>query len=69
MFAEIYKLYKQKKTVEARLLWYKTHGCDTPSFDKNEVDLFGSKAKQFFEVIQGTKVGQIEREFNCNNPK
>ena len=34
-----------------------------------EVDLFGSEAKQFFEVIQGTKVGKIERHFNCNNPE
>ena len=25
MFAEIYNLYKQKKAVEARILWYKTH--------------------------------------------
>ena len=25
--------------------------------------------KQFFEVIQGTKVGKIEKNFNCNNPE
>ena len=25
--------------------------------------------KQFFEVIQGTKVGKIEKKFNCNNPE
>ena len=35
----------------------------------DEVDLFGSEAKQFFEVSQGTKVGKIERYFNCNNPE
>ena len=69
MFAEIYNLYKQKKAVEARLLWFKTHDGDIPNFEKDEVDLFGSEAKQFFEIIQGTKVGKIERHFNCNNPK
>ena len=67
MFAEIWNLYKQKKAVEARLLWYKTHGGDIPNFEKDEVDLFESEAKQFFEVIQGTKVGKIEKHFNCNN--
>ena len=69
MFAKIYNLYKQKKAVEARLLWYKTHGGDISNFEKDEVDLFGTEAKQFFEVIQGTKVGKIERHFNCNNPE
>ena len=67
MFAEIYKPYKEKKAVEARLLWYKTHGGDTPNFEKDEVDLFRSEAKQIFEVIQRTKVVKIERNFNCNN--
>ena len=67
MFAGIYRLYKQKKAVEATLLWYKTHGGDIPNFEKGEIDLFGSEAKQFFEVTQGTKVGRIERNFNCNN--
>ena len=51
MFAEIWNLYKQKKAVEARLLWYKTHGGDILNFEKDEFDLFGSEAKQFFEVI------------------
>ena len=69
MFEEIYNLYKRKKAVEARLLWYKIHGGDIPNFKKDEVDLFGSEAKRFFEVIQGTKVGKIERHFNCNNPE
>ena len=55
--------------VQARLLWYKTHGGDRPNFEKDEVDLFGSEAKIFSEVIQGTKVGKIERNFNCNNPE
>ena len=69
-FEEIYNLHKQKKAVEPRLLWYKTYGGDIPDFEKGEeVDLFGSEAKQFFEVIQGTKVGKIERHFNCNNPE
>ena len=67
MFAKICRLYKQKKAVKATLLWYKTHGGDTPNFEKDEIDLFGSEAKQFFEVIQGTQVGRIERNFNCNN--
>ena len=58
-----YKPYKQKKAVEARLLWYKTHGGDIPNFEKDEADLFGSEAK-LFEVIQGTKVGKKERHFN-----
>ena len=57
------KPYKQKKAVEARLLWYKTHGGDIPNFEKDEADLFGSEAK-LFEVIQGTKVGKKERHFN-----
>ena len=35
----------------------------------DDVDLFGSEAKQFFQVIQGTKVGKIETYFNCNNPE
>ena len=69
MVAEICNLYQQKKAVEARLLWYKTHGGDIPNFEKGEVDLFGSETKQFFKVIQGTKVGKIERHFNCNNPE
>ena len=69
MFAEIYSLYKQKKAVETRLLWFKTHDGDIPNFEKDEVDLFGSEAKQFFEIIQGTKVGKKERHFNCNNPE
>ena len=69
MFAEICNLYKQRKAVEASLLWYKTHDGDILNFKKDEVDLFGSDAKQFFEVIQGTKVGKIERHFNCNNPE
>ena len=64
MFGEIYNLYKQKKTVEARLFWHKTHGGDIPNFGKDKVDLFGSEAKQFFEVIQETKVGKIERAFH-----
>ena len=68
MFAEIYKPYKEKKAVEARLLWYKAHGGDTPNFEKDEVDLFRSEAKRIFEVIQRTKVVKIERNFNCNNP-
>ena len=59
----------KKKAVEARLLWYKTYGSEIPNFKKDEVDLFGSEAKRFFEVIQGTKVGKIERHFNCNNPE
>ena len=62
-------MYIQKKAVEARLLWYKTYGGDIPNFEKGEVDLFGSETKQFFKVIQGTKVGKIERHFNCNNPE
>ena len=62
-------MYKQKKAVEARLLWYKIRGGDIPNFKKDEVDLFGSEAKQFFEVIQGTKVGKIETHFNCSNPE
>ena len=66
---EIYNLYKQKKAVEARSLQYKTHDGDIPNFEKDEVDLFGSEAKQFFEIIQGTKVDKIERHFNCNNPQ
>ena len=45
MFAEICNLHKQKKAVEARLLWYKAHGGDTPNFEKDEVGLFGSEAK------------------------
>ena len=61
--SKIYNLYKQKKAVEARLLWYKTHGGDIPNFEKDEADLFGSEAK-LFEVIQGTKVGKKERHFN-----
>ena len=69
MFAEICDLYKQKKAVKARFLWYKTHGGDIPNFEKDHVDLFGSEAQQFFEVIQGTKVGKIEKQFNCNNPE
>ena len=69
MFAEIYNLYKQKKAVEGRLLRYKTYGGDIPNFEKDKVDLFGSEVKQFFEVIQGTKVGKIEKHFNCNNPE
>ena len=69
MFAEICDLYKQKKAVKARILWYKTHGGDIPNFEKDQVDLFGSEAQQFFEVIQGTKVGKIEKQFNCNNPE
>ena len=40
-----------------------------PNFEKHEVDLFGSGAKQFFEVIQEKKVDKIERHFNCNNPE
>ena len=67
MFAEIYNLCKPKKAVEARLIWYKTHGSDIPNFENDEVDLFGSEAKQFFKVIQGTKKGKVERHFNCNN--
>ena len=69
MFGEIYNLYKQKKTVEARLFWHKTHGGDIPNFGKDKVDLFGSEAKQFFEVIQETKVGKIESHFIGNNPE
>ena len=37
MFAEIYNLYKQKKTVEARLLCHKTHGSDVPILKKIEL--------------------------------
>ena len=51
MVAKICNLYQQKKAVEARLLWYKTHGGDILNFEKDEFDLFGSEAKQFFEVI------------------
>ena len=69
LFEEIYNLYKQKKAVEARLLWYKAHGGNIPNFEKDEVDLFGSEVKQFFEVVQGTKMGKIEKHFNCNNPE
>ena len=47
MFAKIYNLYKQKKEVEARLFWYKTHGADIPNFERDKVDLFGSEVKQF----------------------
>ena len=50
--SKIYNLYKQKKAVEARLLWYKTHGGDIPNFEKDKVDLFASETKQFFEFIQ-----------------
>ena len=40
MCVEIYKLYKEKKAVEVRLLWYKIHGGDILNFEKDEVDLF-----------------------------
>ena len=69
MFAEIYNLCKLKKAVEARLLWYKTYGGDILNFEKDEIYLFESEAKHFFEAIKGTKVGKIERHFNCNNPE
>ena len=69
MVAEICSLYQQKKAVEARLDWYKTHGGDILNFEKDEFDLFEGEAKKFFEVIQGTKVGKIERHFNYNNPE
>ena len=38
MFAEIYKLDKQRKVAQARLLWYKPHGEDIPNFEKNKID-------------------------------
>ena len=40
MCVEIYKLYKEKKAAEVRLLWYKIHGGDILNFEKDEVDLF-----------------------------
>ena len=46
--AEIYELYKQKKATEATLLWYKIYGGDKPNFENDEVDICGSKVKQFF---------------------
>ena len=55
MFAEIYNLYKQKEAVEANLLWYKTHGADTPNFEKDGVDLFESEAKQFSRSFREQK--------------
>ena len=48
MCAEIYKLYKQMKATKATLLWYKIYGGDKPNFENDEVDICGSKVKQFF---------------------
>ena len=64
MFAEICNLYKQKKAVEARLLWCKTHGSDIPNLVKDKVDLFGSEAKQFFRSHSRNKSGQNRKTFH-----
>ena len=61
-------IYKRKRS-KLGYFGIKTHGGDIPNFEKGEVDLFGSETKQFFKVIQGTKVGKIERHFKCNNPE
>ena len=63
MFAEICSLYKQRKAVEASLLWYKTHDGDILNFKKDEVDLFGSECETVFRGHSRNKSGQNRKTF------